>query len=98
MKKENPELATVYSQVLQDVFRRLDASFRNFFEGRTKYPHTRRCVSSITYPQARPKWIRRNSITLPKMGRLRMVKHREVKGGVKTVTVKRYETASGTPS
>jgi len=89
-KKENPELATVHSQVLQDVLRRLDTSFRNFLEGRTKYPHTRRYVSSITYPQASPNWIRRNSITLPKIGRLRMVKHREVKGRVKTVTVKRY--------
>ncbi|MFP3283736.1 MAG: transposase, partial [Nitrososphaeria archaeon] len=39
---------------------------------------------------AKPNWIRRNSITLPKIGRLRMVKHREVKGRVKTVTVKRY--------
>jgi len=90
MKRENPELATVHSQVLQDILRRLDTSFRNFFEGRTKYPHTKRYVSSMTYPQARPNWIRRNSMTLPKMGRLRMVKHREVKGGVKTVTVKRY--------
>jgi len=90
MKREKPELATVHSQVLQDVLRRLDTSFRNFFEGRTKYPHTRRYVSSMTYPQARPNWIRRNSITLPKIGRLRMVKHREVKGRVKTVTVKRY--------
>ena len=44
----------------------------------------------MTYPQAKPKWIRRNSMTLPKIGRLRMVKHREVKGRVKTVTVKRY--------
>jgi len=90
MKKEKPELATVHSQVLQDVLRRLDTSFRNFFEGRTKYPHTRRYVSSITYPQAKPNWIRRNSITLPKIGRLRMVKRREVKGRVKTVTVKKY--------
>ena len=37
----------------------------------------------MTYPQAKPNWIRRNSITLPKIGRLRMVKHREVKGKVK---------------
>jgi len=33
MKKENPELATVHSQVLQDVLKRLDTSFMNFFEG-----------------------------------------------------------------
>ncbi|MGC8558397.1 MAG: hypothetical protein ACP5NC_05325, partial [Nitrososphaeria archaeon] len=43
-------------------------------------------VSSITYPQAIQKWIYRNSITLPKIGR--MVKHRTIKGKVKTVTKK----------
>ncbi len=91
MKKENPELTTVYSQVLQDVLRRLDTAFKNFFEGRTKYPHTKSYVSSITYPQASQKWIYRNSITLPKIGRVRMVKHRAVKGKVKTVTVKKYK-------
>jgi len=81
----------VHSQVLQNVLKRLDTSFVNFFEGRTKYPHTKNYVSSITYPQASPKWIYKNSITLPKVGRVRMVKHREVGGKVKTVTVKKYK-------
>jgi len=36
MKKERPELATVHSQVLQNALKRLDTSFRSFFEGRTK--------------------------------------------------------------
>jgi len=62
----------VHSQVLQDVLKRLDTSFVNFFEGRTKYPHTKNYVSSITYPQASQKWIYKNSITLPKIGRVRM--------------------------
>jgi len=40
MKKENLELATVHSQVLQDVLKRLDTSFVNFFEGRILTPKT----------------------------------------------------------
>jgi len=44
----------------------------------------------MTYPQASPKWIYKNSITLPKIGGVRMVKHREVRGKAKTVTVKKY--------
>jgi len=91
MKKERPELETVHSQVLQNALKRLNTSFVNFFEGRTKYPHTKNYVSSMTYPQASPKWIYKNSITLPKIGRVRMVKHREVRGKVKTVTVKKYK-------
>ena len=31
LKKEKPELTKVYSQTLQDVVRRLDKSFQNFF-------------------------------------------------------------------
>jgi hypothetical protein len=39
-------------------------------------------VSSITYPQASLKWIYKNSIALPKIERVKMVKHREVRGTV----------------
>ncbi|MGC8557876.1 MAG: hypothetical protein ACP5NC_02635 [Nitrososphaeria archaeon] len=38
--------------------------------------NTKSYVSSITYPQAIQKWIYKNSITLPKIGKIRMVKHR----------------------
>jgi len=55
-----------------------------------KTPHTKNYISSITCPQASPKWIYKNSITLSKVGRVRMVKHKEIKGKVKSVTVKKY--------
>lgn len=89
-KKAYQGLTTIYSQVLQDVLRRLDTSFKNFFGGRTKYPHTKKYVSSMTYPQASQKWIFSKSIVLPKIGRIRMIKHRAVKGKVKTATVRKY--------
>ena len=89
-RKENPEPARVHSQALQNVLKRVDTSFENFFEGRTRYPHFKKFVSSMTYPQASQKWIGKNSVYLSRIGRIRMVKHRAVKGKVKTVTVKEY--------
>lgn len=68
--KADQELATVYSQVLQDVLRRLDIAFKNFLGGRTKYPHAKKYVSSMTYPQASQKWMGRNSINLSRIGRI----------------------------
>ncbi|MDG7038167.1 MAG: transposase, partial [Nitrososphaerota archaeon] len=49
-RKENPEPARVHSQALQNVLKRVDTSFVNFFEGRTRYPHFKKFVSSMTYP------------------------------------------------
>ncbi|MEG6570894.1 transposase, partial [Thermoanaerobacterium thermosaccharolyticum] len=37
-KKEHPEYKTVQSQILQDVLRRLDRAYKNFFDKRAKYP------------------------------------------------------------
>jgi putative transposase len=52
-KKGNPEYRTIHSQVLQDVLRRLDAAYQNFFEGRAGYPRfkNRDTYRSFTYPQ-----------------------------------------------
>jgi putative transposase len=92
IKKKDPELTTVYSQVLQNVLERLDMAFKNFFSGRTRYPRTKPFISSITYPQASPQWICKHSITLPKIGRIRMIKNRIIKGRIKTITVKKYKS------
>src|SRR5215204_4827509 len=54
-----PELGTVHSQVLQDVLKRLDKAFDNFFrrvkakQGKAGFPRFRSRVryNSITYPQ-----------------------------------------------
>ena len=91
LKKETPEYGKVYSQVLQDVLHRVDRSYINFFEGRTRYPHFKKSVQSITYPQVCQTWVGKSSITLPKFGGIRAVIHRAVKGKAKTLTVKRYK-------
>ncbi len=90
-KKANPAFSDVHSQVLQNVLKRLERSFENFFEGRARYPRPKKESRwrSLTYPQANHLWVRRNSLVLPKVGKVRMVKHRPLKGEVKTVTVLR---------
>ena len=53
LKNQNPEFMKVHAQVLQDVLRRLDTAYTNFFEKRAGYPHfkSRDYYSSFTYPQ-----------------------------------------------
>ncbi|MDA8210351.1 MAG: transposase, partial [Clostridia bacterium] len=53
LKQELPEFKNIQSQVLQDVLRRLDTAFQNFFEGRARYPRFKGKdrYNSFTYPQ-----------------------------------------------
>lgn len=52
-KKDYPEYKAVHSQVLQDVLRRVDTAYKNFFEKRASYPRFKGKgkYTSITYPQ-----------------------------------------------
>ncbi|MHB8119218.1 MAG: RNA-guided endonuclease InsQ/TnpB family protein [Methanothrix sp.] len=94
-KKDNPNLKAVFSQVLQDVLRRLDKSFKAFFR-RVKsgeepgYPRFKGegWYKSFTYPQVGFK-IEGSKLTLSKIGSIRVFKHREVEGKVKTCTIKK---------
>jgi len=88
-KQEHSKYLAVHSQVLQNVLLRLDRAFVNFFEGRARYPRFKRYgeYRSITYPQIRPEDVGKHSVVLSKIGRVRMVKHRPVKGTPKTLTI-----------
>ena len=88
-KQRHSEYLTVHSQVLQNVLTRLDGAFMGFFEGRVRYPRFKRYgeYRSITYPQMKPEDIGGHSIVLSKIGRVRMVKHRPVKGAPKTLSI-----------
>lgn len=85
----------VYSQVLQDVLRRLDKAFKSFFR-RVKagedpgYPRFKGkgWYKSFTYPQSGFK-LEGSKLILSKIGAIRIFKHRELEGKIKTCTVKR---------
>ncbi|MCW3098225.1 MAG: transposase [Chthonomonadaceae bacterium] len=94
-KQDHPELSGVFSQVLQDVAKRIDKAFEAFFR-RVKsgeepgYPRFKGKgqYKSITYPQ-KGFGIGENSVILSKIGTLKAVLHRPVEGTVKTCTVAR---------
>jgi putative transposase len=95
IEKKNGNFKGVFSQVLQDVLRRLDKSFKAFFR-RVKageepgYPRFKGqgWYKSFTYPQAGFK-LEGSKLTLSKIGSIRTFKHREVEGKIKTCTIKK---------
>jgi len=95
LKKKHQFLASVYSQVLQDVVRRLDKAFQAFFRrlqtGQNPgYPrfkgHGR--FKSFTYPQSGFRLVN-NRLVLSKIGEIRIKLHRPLEGKVKQLIIKR---------
>jgi putative transposase len=100
LKAERPSLATVHSQVLQNVGIRIDLAFKAFFRrvkaGETPgYPRFRgrERYDSFCYPQA-PSGCKLNEdrLTLSGIGTVRVVLHRPLEGQPKTVCVRRSPT------
>jgi putative transposase len=91
-KTLHQEYQQIHSQVLQDVLRRVDHAYKNFFEHRTHYPRFKKYgrYRSLTFPQITEANIGTNSVVVPKVGRIRMVKHRPIRGKPKTLTILRY--------
>src|SRR3984893_10926812 len=99
LKQERPTLERVHSQVLQNVAVRLDLAFKAFFRrckagenpgfprfrGRDRY-------DSFTFPQSGFSLTHDNRVTLSKIGSVKMVYHRPIKGKVKTCTIQKSST------
>ena len=79
----------VYSQVLQDVIKRADRSFKNFFKG-FGYPRFqgRNRYNSFTYPQS-GFGLKDGKLTLSKIGTIKIILHRAIEGKIKTCTIKK---------
>jgi putative transposase len=99
-KQFNPYLNAVHSQVEQDVLRRLQKSFDNFFrrvrEGARKkgYPRFKSInrYDSITYPQSGFK-LNGSRLMLSKIScTIRTFVHRPIVGRIKTCSTKRDKT------
>jgi putative transposase len=104
-KEVRPELAEVHSQVLQDTVKRVDLAFLAFFrrgESTEKpgYPRfrSRNRYDSLTFKQygnsfsltSGPK--QKGTLILSKIGHIKMVMHRPIRGTPKTAIVKRTPT------
>jgi len=96
IKEIREEYKDIHSQVLQDVLRKADKAFKAFFarckRGDTPgYPRYkgRGHYDSFNYPQAGFSLTRDNRVCLSKIGSIKVKLHREVKGTIKTCTIKR---------
>ena len=94
IKEEFPEFKNVYSQVLQNVLKRMDNSFRNFFNRvkRGEKPGFPRFkgkdfFNSICYPQSGFRLIG-DKIELSKIGLIKIKLHRKMEGQLKTCSIK----------
>jgi len=100
LKTERPSLATVHSQVLQNVAVRLDLAMKAFFrrvkahaeepgfprfKGKNRY-------DSITYPQSGFKIDGQGKLSASGIGHLKIVLHRPIKGKIKTLTIRKSST------
>jgi putative transposase len=87
LKKEHEWLTLTYSQCLQQVCLNLGVAFNNFFEKRAKYPRfkSKHGKQSIQYPQNVK--VADNCLTLPKIGNVKAIIHRQISGKIKTLTI-----------
>ncbi len=91
-RNADPSLGEMYSQMGQDMLKRLDKAFKAFFERRTHYPRFKKygSANSVTYPQAYNGCVRldtsRKRLFLSKVGNVRVVIHRPVPAGTKLKT------------
>jgi len=95
VKVARSEYSEIYSQVLQDVLRRVDKTFQAFFRRvkageKAGYPRYKGTgwYDSFTFPQLG--WSLQNDrLTLSKIGTVKVRLHRAMQGKVKTVSIKR---------
>ncbi len=97
VERKNGNFKNIYAHCLQDVLRRLDKSFKAFFR-RVKsgekpgFPRFKGkgWYKSFTYPDSETGYkIEGSKLTLSKMGSIRIFKHREPEGKIKTCTIKK---------
>jgi putative transposase len=97
-KNEFPELATVHSQVLQQVLRKLETAFVDMKRKGMGFPRfkTRYRMRSFVYPQlGKGEVLRGNQIKLPQLGWVEYIKSREIPDGFKVKQVRVVRKASG---
>jgi len=97
-KKQQSELSSVYSQVLQDAQVRVDLAFKAFYRRvkageKAGYPRFKgyRRYDSLTYTQFGYK-LEANKLTLSKIGTINVNMHRKVEGKIHRITVRRAST------
>ena len=96
IKDMREEYRDIHSQVLQDVLKRIQKAFDAFFRrvregGDPGYPRFqgKGRYDSFTYPQSGFSLTHDSRVSLAKIGSIKVKLHREIKGAIKTCTIKR---------
>ena len=104
LKQEFEEYKEIHSQVLQDVARRADRAYQNFYRRiREKKQGVRQKAgfprlkgkgqyNSLTYPQSGFHLMENGHLKLSKIGELRMFQHRDIVGEIRTLNISREQT------
>jgi putative transposase len=92
MKRELEWLKEADSQVLQQKLKDLDRAYVNFFQGRAAYPRFKSKFGnqSVRYPQRFK--LEGNKLYLPKVGKVKIVLHRNIEGVAKNVTISKTKS------
>lgn len=95
LKRLSPEFTKVYSQVLQNIAKRIKDGYTNFYARRRAglkagHPRFKKYgrYKSITYPQMGFE-VEERKLRLSKIGDIRIKLHRPIKGVIKTLTLKK---------
>ncbi len=90
-RRQNLDLQTVHSQVVQNTADRLNTAFKNFLGGRARFPRSKKYnrYNSLTYPQSGFRLNPEKALYLSKLGYVRIFVHRPLLGTVRRLTVKR---------
>jgi putative transposase len=102
LKTTHPWYSEVYSQVLQDVVKRVKSAFDRFLKGDSKGKRSgrprfksRSRYRTFTYPQIKEGCLQHNLINLPMFGKVKVILHRPIPGGFKVKTVSVTKKADG---
>ena len=99
LKNAFEEYKGIHSQVLQDVARRADRAYQNFYrrirekkqgvKQKAGFPRLKGKVqyNSLTYPQSGFSLMNNGHLKLSKIGELRMFMHRDIVGEIKTLNI-----------
>jgi putative transposase len=102
LKKTHPWYSEIYSQVLQDVVKRVKVTFDRFLKGdsngkRSGRPRfkPRNRYRTFTYPQMKDGCLQGNLIDLPKLGKIKVILHRPLPEGFQVKTASVTKKADG---
>lgn len=99
LKKENPEYLSISAQTLQDVLNRLNKAYSNFFRrvksgnGKVGFPRFKGKGWYDSFTLIQNGWrIEGNNLIIKNVGTFKMKISQQIKGDIKTVTIRRTST------